>query len=284
MNCPNCGSSNVTYNREKKGELKGKGGSAIVRETVGVCKDCGYTWTVAADQLPKKRKTWLWVLGWLFIFPIPLTILMLRKKDMKPALKYGIIAAGWIVYLLLAYGGQANNKQSSTTSEPPAVVETQTDEKQEEVKEEIIEEAEETEAAVEEEVEETAAEEDSSTEAEVDDATVEFLMENTESILKENFGEDNYSLSRDGDIVTINVWQDGIAVGAMGAASGNEELKDGWNNMLSNMEGMAKSSYDLYKPYNMNVNVNILNDQNKEKVLASYYNGILIYDSVAEQF
>ena len=32
---------------------------------------------------PKKRKTWLWVLGWICIFPLPLTILMLRKKDMK---------------------------------------------------------------------------------------------------------------------------------------------------------------------------------------------------------
>lgn len=29
---------------------------------------------------PKKRKTWLWVLGWICIFPLPLTILMLRKK------------------------------------------------------------------------------------------------------------------------------------------------------------------------------------------------------------
>ena len=24
---------------------------------------------------PKKRRTWLWVLGWIFIFPVPLTIL-----------------------------------------------------------------------------------------------------------------------------------------------------------------------------------------------------------------
>lgn len=55
---------------------------------------------------PKKRRTWLWVLGWIFIFPVPLTILMLRKKDMKPVLKYGIIAAAWIVYLLIAFSGK----------------------------------------------------------------------------------------------------------------------------------------------------------------------------------
>ena len=53
----------------------------------------------------KKRRTWLWVLGWICIFPLPLTILLLRKKDMKPALKFGIIAAAWIVYFLIGLAG-----------------------------------------------------------------------------------------------------------------------------------------------------------------------------------
>ena len=48
---------------------------------------------------PKKRRTWLWILGWIFIFPVPLTILMLRKKDMNPILRGVIIAAGWGIYL-----------------------------------------------------------------------------------------------------------------------------------------------------------------------------------------
>ena len=64
---------------------------------------------------PKKRKTWLWVLGWLFIFPVPLTILMLRKKDMKPAVKYGIIAAGWIVYFLIGMIGGSGSSGEGTT-------------------------------------------------------------------------------------------------------------------------------------------------------------------------
>ena len=59
----------------------------------------------APQEPPKKRKTWLWVLGWICIFPVPLTIIMLNKKDMNKKARYGIIAAGWILYLLIGLGG-----------------------------------------------------------------------------------------------------------------------------------------------------------------------------------
>ena len=59
----------------------------------------------APQEPPKKRKTWLWVLGWICIFPVPLTIIMLDKKDMNKKARYGIIAAGWILYLLIGLGG-----------------------------------------------------------------------------------------------------------------------------------------------------------------------------------
>ena len=88
--CPRCRSTNISFSREKQGELKGRRGTAVIRSTVGVCKDCGYTWQTDSNvSAPKKRRTWLWVLGWIFIFPLPLTILLLRKKQMKPIFKYG---------------------------------------------------------------------------------------------------------------------------------------------------------------------------------------------------
>lgn len=43
-------------------------------------------------------------MGWLFIFPLPLTLIFL-KKDIKPAIKYGIIAIAWIVYLIIGFVG-----------------------------------------------------------------------------------------------------------------------------------------------------------------------------------
>lgn len=57
------------------------------------------------QEPPKKCKTWLWVLGWICIFPVPLTIIMLNKEDMSKKARYGIIAAGWILYLLIGLGG-----------------------------------------------------------------------------------------------------------------------------------------------------------------------------------
>lgn len=101
------------------------------------CPDCGYTnsadniTVVYADSAPqpvKERKTWLWVLGWIFIFPVPLTILMLRNQKLSKPVKIGIIVAAWIVYLIigLAGGESGDNKDSSnantetTTIEQPA--------------------------------------------------------------------------------------------------------------------------------------------------------------------
>ena len=59
----------------------------------------------APQEPPKKRKTWLWVLGWICISPVPLTIIMLNKKDMNKKARYGIIAVGWVLYLIIGLGG-----------------------------------------------------------------------------------------------------------------------------------------------------------------------------------
>ena len=114
--CPKCGSTNVTFTRENQGEVRGKNVKTVVHRTVGVCKDCGYTWTT--DTPVQKKKTWLWVLGWIFIFPLPLTLILLKKKDMKPALKYGLIALAWVVYLLIGIlGGGSSAADTSDAGE-----------------------------------------------------------------------------------------------------------------------------------------------------------------------
>lgn len=126
--CPKCGSSNVSFSREKQGEYKTshKGHSATVvsRATVGCCKDCGYTWTSSnegsATKAPAKRKTWLWVLGWIFCFPIPLAIILLKKDNIKKPVAYVIIAIAAIVYCLWI-GGSATSSTSSSSSGSVAV-------------------------------------------------------------------------------------------------------------------------------------------------------------------
>lgn len=67
-----------------------------------------------ATQPKKKSRMWLWVLGWIFCFPIPLTILILRQKKMNPILRYALVAALWI--FVLTSGSGANSSSSSTTA------------------------------------------------------------------------------------------------------------------------------------------------------------------------
>lgn len=57
-------------------------------------------------QEPPKRKTWLWVLGWIFMFPVPISILVSRSKKLAVWLKAVIIIAAWVLYL--AWIGSAN--------------------------------------------------------------------------------------------------------------------------------------------------------------------------------
>ena len=113
--CPKCGSTNIKFTREKLGETKSKKGTQVIRATTGICNDCGHTWHT--NDTPKKRKTWLWVLGWIFMFPAPLSFLLLRKKNMNNILKYGIIAVAWIIYFIFVAnnGGKNidNNKHST---------------------------------------------------------------------------------------------------------------------------------------------------------------------------
>jgi len=128
VGCPKCASNNITFNREKQSETKGKNGTSIVHNTVGVCKDCGYTWYPAGSGPVKKGKTWLWVLGWIFIFPVPLTILMLRptnKLDHK--IRYAIIAIAWIVYVVWIYGSKSSDKDNLTADNTPVIETTKED-------------------------------------------------------------------------------------------------------------------------------------------------------------
>ena len=79
-----------------------------------------------------KGKIWLWILGWICIFPVPLTILMLRKNGMKPGAKYGVIAAAWLVYLIIGFspktGTDTNNLASDSRQATSESTEVSNDE------------------------------------------------------------------------------------------------------------------------------------------------------------
>ena len=136
--CPKCGNSKITFKRERVGTAtqsrsrknyigtgrQGQSVSQSAYRTVGVCQNCGYTWNPNATNKGSGKKTWLWVLGWICIFPLPLTILLLRKKDMKPAVKYGVIAIAWVMFFAI---GMFGNSETDTpqTDVPDTTIQTE---------------------------------------------------------------------------------------------------------------------------------------------------------------
>ena len=136
--CPKCGSTNVTFKREWVGTSTqrsshkniigtGRTGQSVSQSayrTVGLCQNCGFTWNPNAASKGSSKKTWLWVLGWICIFPVPLTILMLRKKDMKPAVKYGIIAAAWLLLFVIGLFGNSET-DTPQTDVPGTTIQTE---------------------------------------------------------------------------------------------------------------------------------------------------------------
>lgn len=136
--CPKCGSTNITFKRELVGTSTqrsshksilgtGRTGQSVSQSayrTVGLCQNCGFTWNPNAANQDSGRKTWLWVLGWICIFPVPLTILMLRKKDMKPAVKYSIIAAAWLLFFVIGLSGNGET-DTPQTDVPNTTIQTE---------------------------------------------------------------------------------------------------------------------------------------------------------------
>lgn len=260
--CPKCGSTNIQFKRENQGEVRGKKSKQVIHRTVGFCKDCGHTWFSDDGAQTKKRKTWLWVLGWIFIFPVPLTILMVRNKSMKPVLKYGIIAVGWIVYLLIALSGTGSDKSETPA---PAELPTATVALTKTPKPTLSP---------------TATPEP--TETPDVNASLDSYIAIWEILLKENYG-DNFRIDRDENFVTINVWGDGITAEATAAKLGNQDYLASWDGMVENTVDAQKTYQKSLRDAGISdaiVIINVLNDLNLDNILLCVSAGTVMYDDV----
>lgn len=115
MKCPNC-------NAEVSGRVCEFCGSEVPRPQKNINITNNYyvqsspKTSRKVDRKPQKRNTWLWVIGWIFIFPLPLTIILLRNKRISSRLKTGIIVLAWIIYLIIAILSY-NNKEKNSNNE-----------------------------------------------------------------------------------------------------------------------------------------------------------------------
>lgn len=127
MKCPNCGGESTGQfcdfcGSEMPKEKDGNTTINIINNYYSEEKTKQYeSKPLQENQQPKKKKkTWLWVLGWILIFPLPLTILLIRKKTMKAGLKYGIIAAAWIIYFIIVCSGRGSDNGNTEKANSPA--------------------------------------------------------------------------------------------------------------------------------------------------------------------
>ena len=145
LTCPNCGAA-ARVDAEKGSGFCEYCGSPLTLDdeqqkvTISIdnAEDAGYKFekgrqrakaeaqrsTIEYHEVPKKkRKTWLWVLGWIFIFPIPATILITRNKKLNVVIKGILIAVCWLVYILIGSSGsnESKNDPPSTVSPSPSI-------------------------------------------------------------------------------------------------------------------------------------------------------------------
>lgn len=118
--CPNCGSSNITFNREKQGEIRGKERTTILRNTVGFCKDCGYTWNASMvnknNNVNNQDNMKWWILGWIFFFPAPVMILIWREKSkLSFKAKLIITIVFWLVLIIFGVANKSDEQNTNNT-------------------------------------------------------------------------------------------------------------------------------------------------------------------------
>ena len=102
--CPYCGMSFALEDEVQAVRMEGAAQAGYefemgrIRAQQEVASQTARSQTHEAPE-HKKAPLWLWVLGWICIFPLPITILLRRKLDLSAKFKYALIALAWVLYL-----------------------------------------------------------------------------------------------------------------------------------------------------------------------------------------
>lgn len=122
----------------------------------------------------------------------------------------------------------------------------------------------------------TAAPEASST-AEV---TTESVASLVKLATKDNF--DDVDVSVDGDVITVNIKQNGIAAAYTLVAAGDADSKASWDELVQNQVAMCNqlkdSAHDLGRDDIVFI-VQVLNDLSPDKTLVSVVDGVVYYNA-----
>lgn len=102
-----------------------------------------------------------------------------------------------------------------------------------------------------------------------------------EPALAKGWGENNYYTEWNNNTYIVNVWAEGIAEEVVYAKLGDEELLNIWNTKLVDETCSLSTTIKetaLTNGLNIDVQINVLNDTNLDKVLLTVLNGEVLYD------
>lgn len=133
-----------------------------------------------------------------------------------------------------------------------------------------------TEAPTAEPTEAPASSEASST----DEVSTESIASLVKLATKDNF--DDVDVSVDGDVITVNIKQNGIAADFYALTQGDADVKDAWDQLVQNQVSLCdqfkKSSSDSGRDDVIFI-VQLLNDANPDNVLLSVVDGTVYYNA-----
>lgn len=114
---------------------------------------------------------------------------------------------------------------------------------------------------------------------EAEGASTESVASLIELSIKQGF--DNYTVDTQDDTIVVNVWQDGIAMGAASAQYGDSSAQSAWETMKDSAVEMSNSFKELARTAgrdDITVVMNVINDQNQDNTLLTVIDGIVTYD------
>lgn len=130
----------------------------------------------------------------------------------------------------------------------------------------------------------TAAPTEAPTDAPEASSTAEVTTESVASLVKlatkDNF--DDVDVTVDGDIITVNIKQNGIAAAYTLVAAGDADSKASWDELVQNQVAMCNqlkdSAHDLGRDDIVFI-VQVLNDLSPDKTLVSVVDGVVYYNA-----
>lgn len=126
---------------------------------------------------------------------------------------------------------------------------------------------------------ETVATKEATETAAPDLVSIETAVQIIDNVLAESFT--NYTITHNEALISVDVWEYGIAAGVDAAARGDAGCVETWNELVDSQKRCCTSIYDLVQTMGLSdvsIAINVRNDVNQENTLLSIVNGVVAFN------